>query len=775
MSYSAFSGLNSGNAGIKKTVRQANDFTVGDVVRLDGANYVRAQANSAINAEVVGVVENVGASQFTVVFAGEVQLGTIETVSGTPYFLRSDAAGSVDPTPPLNTGTIKKTVYIGVGSNRAIVVNYLGLLNGFEGGDQVSLTGVSPVGQIIPFAGSVNNTGSIPSGWLLCDGAFFSSSDYPELSLMVGDIYGQRSGANYRLPDLRGRTPVGANQNTAVTEANPLFNERIIGSMAGLEEVTLSTSEMPNHTHGASYVAFLDDAADNIANSLDPNHWYGPGTNDDNNPAGQSPATYKQIDSSGPIVGNDWAQWEYGTDDHNYGKMAIPSTVNGEGGGGAHTNMQPFLVTNWLIRADSRVSAAILTVNVQDMADVDSSKAYTEQSGGVLMYNAANDLVSPLNAKGGNDKFIINPVSDSDRNVIINGNMDIWQRGTSFATETDGWNFTADRWFQSQNAAYPAQGILSRKTDTPFSAGLGNVPCSYALSYKNNTAATTFAVGDYSMIGHIVEGYNYASLWSAGYMTLSFWVRAALPGIRNVSFRNNNWTRSYVSEYNITTANTWEWKTITVPIDSNNHTMWHFQDSVGIRVEWQIGKSGTNYQTTTPNQWNSGNAIGTASAVNSMSTVADGILEITQVQLEAGRIATPIQPRRIQDELTMCERYYEKSYDLNTVPGTPSYAGSIHSNDWVVSNTAHINASFRTRKRRTPKVEIYNPNTGSKNSVYMLHRESGTSTHWGVASVSRGTTNIHRIERNSGNWVSGYKNKLNFQYVAESELLGANS
>ena len=772
MSYSAFSGLNSGNAGIKKTVRQANDFAVGDVVRLDGANYVRAQANSAVNAEVVGVIESNGANQFTVVFAGEVQLGSIETVSGTPYFLRSDAAGLVDPTPPLNTGTIKKTVYIGVGNNRAIVVNYLGLLNGFEGGDQVSLTGVSPVGQIIPFAGSVNNTGSIPSGWLLCDGAFFSSSDYPELALMVGDIYGTRSGANYRLPDLRGRTPVGVNQNTAVTEANPLFNERVIGSMAGLEEVTLSTNEIPNHSHGASYVAFLDEAGDDVVNTLEPNHWYGPGeTNQSGNtPPNSDSATYKQIDGSGPVIGNDWQFWEFGNDDHNYGKMAIPTSVNAEGGGAAHTNMQPFLVTNWLIRADSRVTAAILTVNVQDMADVDSSKAYTEQSGGVLMYNAANDSVSPLNAKGGNDKFIINPSANSERNVLLNGNMDIWQRGTSFPTEVDNWNYTADRWFQSQNAGFPTQGTMYQQSNTPFSAGLGNVPCSYGLSYKNTTSATTFAVGDYSMIGQLVEGYNYASLWSAGYMTLSFWVRAVVPGTRNLSFRNNSWTRSYVAEYTINNSLTWEWKTITVPIDSQNPTMWHFKESVGLRVEWQIGKSGTNYHTTTPNQWTSSGAVATASAVNAISTVADGILQITQVQLEAGRIATPIQPRRIEDELAKCERYYEKSYDLSVVPGTVDSNGSIHTNDWVVSNTAHINASFRTRKRTIPNVKIYNPNTGSKDSVYMLHRESGTSEHWNVGSVGRGTTNIHRIVRNSGAWVSGYKNKLNFQYTADAEL-----
>lgn len=782
MAYSAFSGLNSGNAGIKKVVRQSNDFSAGDAVRLDGANYVKAQANSAVNAEVVGVIEaGPNANQFTVVFAGEVNLGDdITTTSGSPYFLRADQSGTVDPTPPLTTGTIKKTVYIGTGGNRAIVVNYLGLLNGFEGGDQVSLTGVSPVGQIIPYAGPVTDTGAIPNGWLLCDGGQFSSSDYPELALLVGDIYGTRSGVLFRLPDLRGRTPVGVNQNNAVVDANPLFGERIIGSMAGLEEVQLSNDELPNHAHGASYVAFVDDKGIERESTLTPDFYYGPSPTDPTTPPeGSGSENYRMFDGSGPIIGNDWQFWDYGNDDHNYGKVAVPSTVETQGGGAAHTNMQPFLVTNWLVRADSKVSAAILTVNAQDMADVDSAKAYDEQAGGVLMFNGANDSISPLNAKGGEDKFIINPVSNSERNILINGNFDIWQRGTgAFAAGSENWVYSADRWFHAQNAGYTVTGDTIRgdviSSDTPFSTGRSNVPCTHSIAYRNTSTATDFAAGDYNFMGQLVEGFNYASLWSAGYMTVSFWIKTQTAGVYNLAFRNRTYNRSYVAEYSVNQANVWEWKTITVPIDTQNPTLWNFTDGVGLRLEWSIGKCGGTYETTTPNNWQAGSYHCTPSAVNAVATASGtGInFQLAQCQLEAGRIATPFQPRRIEDELTKCERYYEKSYDLGVVPGTVSYDGSIHSNDWVVSNTAHINASFRARKRIKPAVTIYNPKYGTKNNVYMLHRESGTSENWNVSTVGRGTTNIYNIVRSSGSYASGYKNKLNFHYVADSELRG---
>jgi len=782
MAYSAFSGLNAGNAGIKKVVRQSNDFVVGDAIRLDGSQYVRAQASSALNAEVVGVVEDRTSTQFTVVFAGEIQMGSVSTVSGTPYFLTStlpDGSPNISETPPLTTGTIKKTVYIGTGNNRAIVVNYLGLLNGFEGGDQVSLTGVSPVGQIIPFAGSVSDSNSIPSGWLLCDGGQFSSAEYPELALMVGDVYGQRSGVLFRLPDLRGRTPVGVNQNSAVSDANPAFQERVLGAAAGLEEVAISTDEMPNHAHGASYVAFVDERGEQISETLDTNNYYGPGaTRPDGlvEPAGGG--DYAQIDDSGPIIGNDWTGWDYGLDDHNYGKVAVTTTVDSQGGGAAHTNMQPFLVTNWLIRADSRVSAAILTVNAQDMADVDSSKAYSSQAGGVLMFSAANDLLTPLNAKGGEDKFIINPVGDSERNVLINGNFDVWQRGTgTFTAGTENWLYNADRWFHAQSPSYPAAGDVIRgdviSSDTPFSTGRSNVPCTHSVVYRNTGAAASFVAGDYSFLGQLVEGYNYASLHSAGHMTVSFWVKANIAGLYNVSFRNKTYNRSYVTEYNVQQPGVWEWKSITVPVDTDNPTLWNFTDSVGLRLEWSIGKCGTTYQTSTPNQWQAGSYHCTPSAVNAVASASgtSANFQLAQCQLEAGRIATPFQPRRIDDELTKCERYYEKSYDLSVVPGTAGiYEGSIHTNDWVVSNTAHINASFRARKRAKPAVTIYNPRYGTMNNVYMLHRESGTSENWNVGSVGRGTTNIHTIVRNSGSYASGYKNKLNFHYVADAEL-----
>ena len=786
MAYSAFSGLNSGNSGIKQTVRQSNSFAIGDVVRMSGSLFVKAQANSAENAEVVGVIETCSSAQFTVVFAGEINLSdaTVKPTEGEVYFLSASNAGELTVTAPGTSGTIKKTVYIGSNNNRAIIVNYLGLKNGLEGGDQVSLTGVSPVGQIIPFAGVITSSSQVPDGWLLCAGGLFNSTDYPELANLLGETYGPKSGTSYTLPDLRGRVPVGVNQNSEAMSLNSDIPEvRVIGDEAGEVEHTLSYNELPSHIHESTYTAYRDELGtdERRQNSLTPDVYYGPSVanppnNGDVGSDGSSPS-YAQIGNDGPIISNDWNRWEFGLDDHDYGYVAYANTVEPAGGGQPHNNMQPFLVTNWLIRANSKVAATILTVDIQGLADVDSTKSMTAQSGSVMVWGAANDLANPLNAKGGTDKFIINQVTDTDRNLLINGNFDIWQRGLQFNTATTGLsNYTADRWYHTQNANYAVTGNIIKgsviSSDTPFSIGKSNVPCKDTIAYRNNTSSVSQGVTDYNMLGQRIEGYNYARIWSAGHLTINFWVKALTTGTYSLALRNRVYSRHYVAEYSVNASNTWEWKSITIPVDSLNPTVWDFDNNIGLRLEWVISKCGQNNIAASTNTWSSGGAVCSPNQVNSVASVSgSGInFQLAQVQVEAGKVATPFQIRNIEDELTRCERYYEKSYDMNTVPGTSAYDGSIHSNDWVVTNTAHINASFRTRKRVKPVVTIYNPQSGSSGQVYMLHRESGTSAAWNVGSVSRSETNIHRIVRNSGSWQSGYKNKLNFHYTADAEL-----
>lgn len=99
-----------------------------------------------------------------------------------------------------------------------------------------------PTGTIVPFAGS-----SAPTGWLLCDGGQYSTSSYSTLYAVIGTTYGGGNGS-FRVPDLRGRTPVGKNQGT--------FSA--LGRIGGEETHTLSIAEMPSHQHPMNENTYMD-------------------------------------------------------------------------------------------------------------------------------------------------------------------------------------------------------------------------------------------------------------------------------------------------------------------------------------------------------------------------------------------------------------------------------------------------------------------------------------------------------------------------------------
>jgi len=194
MTYSAIklSGAANDGKSVKQTLTQADHgFTAGDVIRwntgADGnaAGYVKAQANDALNAEVIGVVESrLDASDFIVVYSGEISgmdfwpLNSGDDV----FFLSADVAGELDSTPPTSSGEVIKPVVTRIDSTKTgIVTNYIGTSIG--GKSTVSLDSVQPIGQIIPWAGgqdTIVGDNSLPSGWKHCNGQTLDITEYDE-------------------------------------------------------------------------------------------------------------------------------------------------------------------------------------------------------------------------------------------------------------------------------------------------------------------------------------------------------------------------------------------------------------------------------------------------------------------------------------------------------------------------------------------------------------------------------------------------------------------
>jgi hypothetical protein len=257
------------------------------------------------------------------------------------------------------------------------------------------------------------------------------------------------------------------------------------------------------------------------------------------------------------------------------------------------------------------------------------------------------------------------------RNRIINGDMRIDQRnnGTAVTIPLNG-TFTVDRWggYHSQASKFTVQRNAGAIAPPPgFTHYLGATSLS---AYSTGTA-------EQFQITQGIEGNNISDLmWgtsSAKTVTLSFWVRSSLTGTFAVSLVNQN-TRSYPATYTINAANTWEYKTITVPGDTSG--TWQTTNAFALAVRFVLGYGST--LTGTANAWNAGNVLAPAGAVNVVSTNG-ATFYVTGVQLENATAATEFERRPITVEQQLCMRYFVSSYTTGGLLGR-QYASTMAGN-----------------------------------------------------------------------------------------------
>lgn len=257
-----------------------------------------------------------------------------------------------------------------------------------------------------------------------------------------------------------------------------------------------------------------------------------------------------------------------------------------------------------------------------------------------------------------------NPLSR--KNVIINGNMDVWQRGTSFTGVTTSGQWGADRFVVVFSGLTPTYTV-NRSTSVPSGT--------FNYSFRTTPTVADASVGnsDHGAVRYRIEGYDLQHLMGK-VCTLSFWIRQTQTGIHCIALSNGSGDRTYVMEYTINQADTWEFKELTFTMHDGTSGTWDFLNDTGLSIFWTLA-AGSNFQTT-KDTWQTGNYRGTSNTQNFFSSTSNVFL-LKQVQLELGPKATDFEIRNYVEELTRCQRYYESGstgyYPLVTTTTTSGY------------------------------------------------------------------------------------------------------
>ena len=324
------------------------------------------------------------------------------------------------------------------------------------------------------------------------------------------------------------------------------------------------------------------------------------------------------------------------------------------------------------------------------------------------------------------------------RNIIINGAMQVSQRGTSFTSQT------ADHYFVDRfklGATSLGTWTTSQSTDSPDGFA-------YSAKIECTTADASPASTDLLYFYSRFEGQNLQQLKfgtsGAESITISFYVKCSKTGIFTVNWRNQNAGRSIGSDVTISSADTWEFKTITFSGDTggafNNDNGW------SANLEFMLN-AGTNFT--------SGNTLTSyASHSNTNGTRAGGTtlalgantgetIQFTGVQVEVGSTATPFEHRSFGEELRLSQRYYYQSAD--NLAGGVAQGGMWCGENINTTESFGSGNNFPVTMRATPTVVIYD-NSGNSGAAHLL----GTGDVSGVSATAIDKYGFAKITKSSG-------------------------
>lgn len=372
-----------------------------------------------------------------------------------------------------------------------------------------------------------------------------------------------------------------------------------------------------------------------------------------------------------------------------------------------------------------------LTITTEKLADLSVTTAKIADLSVTTGKLAANSVTTAklersttgfvLTAKGAGANPAWETPSAVNNNLIINGAMNNWQRNTTFSPGS-GATYTADRFAINRSASGTVS--VDRSTNNP-TITQANYPIIYSHLTTIGTASSN-AAGDYLFVEQKIEGVNIGEFISSSF-TFSFWAYCSTTATLAVRFSNTVSNLSYVSNFTMNAANTWEKKTINVSVPTS-FVDFSYDTGIGLSVGISLG-AGTTFQTSTLNAWQTGNFVGSTTQTQ-LYTTAAATFRTTAWKIERGDVATAFLPfgRTYAADLLACFRYYI------------SNAFWVVSTAWSGTSTAATSyfatgVTFPVLMRATPTLVLTNQSntqfaaaTGETDITVAGYREARTST-----------------------------------------------
>jgi len=321
----------------------------------------------------------------------------------------------------------------------------------------------------------------------------------------------------------------------------------------------------------------------------------------------------------------------------------------------------------------------------------------------------------------------------SNRNAIINGSMNVWQRGTSFTSFNA---YAADRWYITGSANFTFSRQVTGSTLPQFA---------YCSRMQRNSGSTDVTA---AQLGYALETAD--SLRFAGKtITVSFWARAGA----NYSGTSN------ALYYVLATGTGTDQRLLGSGFTG---TAYSVVNLVTLTTSWQR----FSYTTTVPSTATEISHYFQAN-LNAGTAGANDFWDVTGVQLEEGSIATPFEFEDIGTTLAKCQRYYEKTYNLGTAVGTATFTGMVGNDVNGATTNEYIifRIRYEVRKRAAPTITTYDAagNSG-KATRYSIIGAGTDNTAVGVDFIGESSFRAYigtGLANNSG---------FNLHYTASAEL-----